>query len=168
MAAVSPAVLMAGTSSLDTNRCDNINTPHFDGPQPAKCHIYVHKDFMTLHHATAAKKREEEEYIPFLLCSGYLLKTFIIRCYSKSSSWHRFPPTTHTVLYYIVLCIVVATVPTPPNDEGAPFVLSAVSCTALQYLHTIYSLLSIYTVSTLYLSTLYPPIKLLRHIILGA
>ena len=67
-----------------------------------------------------------------------------------------------------MLCIVVATVPTPPNDEGAPFVLSAVSCTALQYLHTIYSLLSIYTVSTLYLSTLYPPIKLLRHIILGA
>ena len=74
-----------------------------------------------------------------------------------------------------VLCIVSCCVhcPAPPNDEGAPCVLSAVSCTALQYLHTIYSLLSIYTVSTLYLSTLYlptlyPPIKLLRHIILGA
>ena len=29
-----PGCADGGTSSLDTNRCDNINTPHFAGPQP--------------------------------------------------------------------------------------------------------------------------------------
>ena len=28
------------------------------GPQPAKCHIYVHKDITTLRHTMAAKKKE--------------------------------------------------------------------------------------------------------------
>ena len=112
---------------------------------------------MTLHHATAAKKREEEEYIPFLLCSGYL---FVIFDSSSAEDIHY--PMLQQIIFIkqfatdnepsSVLCIVSCCVhcPAPPNDEGAPFVLSAVSCTALQYLHTIYSL------STLYLLSIHP------------
>ena len=129
---------------LDTNRCDNINTPHFTGPQPAKCHIYVHKDITTLRHTMAAKKKRWTVHsIPAVQWTPVcyippLLKTFIIRCYSKSSSWQSFPPTMNSVLY-CVLWVVVATVPTPPNDEGAPFVLSAVAAPPC----------SIYSLSTL-------------------
>ena len=136
---------MAGTSSLDTNRCDNINTPHFAGPQPAKCHIYVHKDFMTLHHATAAKKERKKS-------------TFHSCCAVDTSSRHSLSDVTANHLHDTVphrqcpqFCIVSCELLCPLSRH-----LPMTKGPHLYCLQSPAPPCSIYTLSTLYyLSTQY-------------
>ena len=121
------------------------------GPQPAKCHIYVHKDFMTLHHATAAKKREEEEYIPFLLCSGYLFVIFLL-CWRHSLSDvtanHLHDTVSHRQCpqFCIVSCELLC-----PLSRHLPMTKGP----HLYCLQSPAPPCSIYTLSTLYLLSIY-------------
>lgn len=95
---------------LDTNRCDNINTPHFTGPQPAKCHIYVHKDIMTLRQATAEKKEMKSTFHSCCAVDTCLL-------YSSSAEDIDYP-----MLQQIIFMTKFST------DNELSSVLSIVSC----------------------------------------
>ena len=151
MAAVGPGCADVWTQIGVTT--SNINTPHFAGPQPAKCHIYVHKDIMTLRQATAEKKDRKSTFHSCCAVDTCLL-------YSSSAEDIHHPmlqqiifmtkfPTDNELSS--VLCIVsCGHCPDTSQWRGGPICTVCSCCTALQYLHTIYSL------STLYLLSIHP------------
>ena len=84
MAAVGPGCADVWTQIGVTT--SNINTPHFAGPQPAKCHIYVHKDIMTLRQARPRKKIGRVHSIPAVQWTPVCYIPRILLCWRHSSS----------------------------------------------------------------------------------
>ena len=147
-----PGCADGGTSSLDTNRCDNINTPHFAGPQPLNVIFMSIK--ISWRSTTPRPRKKERKKSTFHSC-----------CAVDTSSRHSLSDVTANHLHNTVchrqwtqLCIVYCELLCPLSRTSqwrrGPM------CTVCSLLHrpavSTHYLHTIYTPSTLYLLSIHP------------
>ena len=99
------------------------------------------------------RKKRDEQYIPFLLCSGHLFVIFLL-CWRHSSSDvtanHLHDKVSHRqwTQFCIVYCELLWPLSRHLPMTWGPICTVCSCCTALQYLHTIYTLSTLYLLSS--------------------
>ena len=129
------------------------------GPQPAKCHIYVHKDITTLRHAMAAKKKRWTVhsisavqwtpvcYIPrILLCWRHSFSDVTANHLHDKVSHRQW--TQFCIVYCELLWPLSRHLPMTRGPHLYCLQLLHRPAVSTHYLHSIYSLSTLYLLSS--------------------